>query len=325
MADIIYGIKQDLLPGDPSIEILQNSAEPLKQFFKTTLCGDYAAQGVGMRNIGSGIIDFTGNPVILPGSTLEKAFLYWGVMPPSGGPSDATGKINGNVIVGTLIGSPASPCWHPPIIEIYRADVTEHANLGVNTLTDFPSGSTGGENPQVVLKEPLLDGASLVLIFSNPSSIQKTIVINDGGETLSGTGLSSTTITDFTAPAAPVAKTTYIVADGQKHGTADGANFNNIIVAGPGAVTGIRPSDAFDGSDGSSAPDHDEDGLWDTLTIDVSPFVNPGDINATAAITANIDCLVYVAQVFGIETGGSCSGRGINYQEFISKNCFSDD
>lgn len=316
MADIIYGTKQNLLPIDTPNEPQLTSATPLEQFFKTTICGDYVAQGVGMRNFGSGVIDFTGNPDILPGSTLEKAFLYWGVMPPPEGPSDATGKINGNAIIGTLIASPASPCWPPPIIEIYRADVTAFTSIGVNNLTNFPSSSTGGENPQSVQTPPLLDGASLVLIFSNPNSTQKTIIINDGG------GASSTTITDFTAPVTPVAKTSYIVADGQKLGTTDRANFNNIIVAGPGTVTGIRPSDAFDGSDGSSAPNHSENGLWDTLTIDVSPFVASGDISATASINEGGDCLVYVAQVFSIETGGSCGGRGLNYQDFISKKCF---
>lgn len=316
MADIIYGIRECSLPIDTPIETLQNSAEPLEQFFKTTICGDYVAQGVGMRNIGSGLIDFTGNPDILPGSTLEKAFLYWGVIPPPDGPSDARGNINGNAIIGTLIASPPSPCWAPPTIEIYRADVTAFAALGVNTLTGFPSGSTSGEDPQIVQTPPLLDGASLVLIFSNPNSTQKTIVINDGG------GFFSTTITDFSAPPTVAAKTTYIVADGQKLGTSDRAIFNNIVVAGPGAVTGIRPNDAFDGSDGSAAPNHEQNGLWDTLTIDVSPFVNPGDVSAAASVVEGGDCLTYIAQVFGIETGGFCIGRGLNYHEFIPEKCF---
>lgn len=88
-------------------------------------------------------------------------------------------------------------------------------------------------------------------------------------------------------------------------------------MAGPGTVTGIRPSDTFDRSDGSSAPNHEQEGLWDTLTIDVSPFISSGDVTATAGIAEVGDCLIYVAQVLGIETGDTCGNRGVNYINFV--------
>ena len=60
--------------------------------------------------------------------------------------------------------------------------------------------------------------------------------------------------------------------------------FNGTEVAGP---------DAFFGADGA---------FWDTLTIDVSPLVAPGDTSATAEITSGTDCLGWIAQVFSVTT-----------------------
>lgn len=81
----------------------------LTEFFRITLNGDYTAKGIGMRNIGSGTIDLTGE--IPAGSTIEKAFLYWAVVPPGTGPADPNGRINGNLITGQIIASPTQPCW----------------------------------------------------------------------------------------------------------------------------------------------------------------------------------------------------------------------
>lgn len=290
----------------------------LTEFFRITLNGDYTAKGIGMRNIGSGTIDLTGE--IPAGSTIEKAFLYWGVIPVGTDPADPNGRINGNLITGQIIASPFQPCWQGEHIDNFRADVTQFVSTGTNiyNLTEFPSGRTDGGNPSSdPIVSPLQEGATLVVIFRNNSLPSKTIIINDGGITVPNETIPSTTTFNNLPPlSSPIsAKTTYIVADGQARFPGDKAIFNNIDVAGPG--TAIRPDDAFDGSDGKNLPNHADDGLWDTLTIDVSSLINNGDTEATAAILSGIggDCLTYIAQVLSLAIPQP--SRGINFQDLV--------
>lgn len=285
------------------------SPTPLTEFFRITLPGGFTAKGVGMRNRGFGNIDLTGE--IPSGSTIEKAFLYWAVMFCKDQPANPKGKINGNCITGTLIAVPQSPCWSPPEINVYRADVTSFVNNGVNTLTNFPSGVTNSTPPQDNATPPLLDGASLVVIFRNPALPSRTIIINDGGETLINPTTVTTTFNNIQPIASPVtAKTTYIVADGQFRFPNDRALFNNQPVAGPGTL--IKTADAFDGADGRSIPGYNLDGLWDTLTIDVSNRITPSDTTASASISNDTDCLTYIAQILSIDTPPP--SRGIDFR-----------
>lgn len=284
------------------------SPTPLTEFFRISLPGGCTAKGIGMRNRGFGDIDLTGE--IPPGSTIEKAFLYWAVMFNTDQPENPTGKINDNLITGTLIASPQGPCWSPPEINIYRADVTSFANNNINSLTEFPSGVTNSTPPQDDQTPPLLEGASLVVIFRNPALPTRTIIINDGGETITGFQTVSTSFNNIQPIASPVeAKTIYIVADGQFRFLHDTALFNNQPVAGPGTL--IKTADAFDGADGRAIPGYDLDGLWDTLTLDVSSKINVNDIDATASISDESDCLTYIAQVLYINNPSPT--RGINF------------
>ena len=80
--------------------------------------------------------------------------------------------------------------------------------------------ATEGNNVVEILPggdETFLEGASLVIIFSNPTFTTKQISINDGGVALNGNPLSeaSTIFTGFIVSDSPIAKTTYIVGDGQ--------------------------------------------------------------------------------------------------------------
>jgi len=294
----------DVAPGgQDQFDLLIGPQVPLAQSYSQTLQGDYVAAGVGMRNVGGGTI-----AMALPaGSTIEKAFLYWSIIRPAGPAAPNTGTLNGTPILGTLVGTSGSPCWlvAGDLIDNYRAEVTTIAVDGANTLTGFPSGVTDNSPPPSTVVAPLLEGATLVVVFENPAFDLNTVVIRDGAQTFADQGVS-TPFGMFTAApgnaADQAAQTSYVVADGQAVFPSDRASFNGLFVAGPG--TGLKPVDAFDGADGI-VPVSPTDGLWDTLNVDVSSFFTPGV--ATAATTdvdasLSVDCLTYVAQVLSVKT-----------------------
>lgn len=259
---------------------------PLKEFINATIKGDHVAKGVGMRGTGNGIIDFTGQ--IPSGSTILSGLLYWAIIQENNREVITTGTLNGTNINGNIVGVAGDPCWiDNGLIHVLYADVTNIVNTGVNTLTNFPTG------PDFETL-PLLEGASLIIIYQNPNSIQNTILVYDGAVSFSSEVVI--TMEGFTAPMEPLrAKTTYIVADGQPQDI-DTALFNGTVV---------QPDNAFPGADGP---------LWDTLTKDVSNLVNPGDTMVTADITTGPglgDCLTWLVQVFSVGSQSSHTKRGI--------------
>ncbi|MBM7867342.1 DUF3344 domain-containing protein [Heliobacterium gestii] len=274
---------------------------PLTEFYNHTLRGNYVAAGVGMRNRGFGTINIT-----LPaGSTILKAFLYWAVIRGTGDPPvPDTGTLNGTAITADVRYTSGDPLWPDGsgFIDAFRADVTGIAVAGANVLTDFPSGLGDATPPQDASTAfPLMEGASLVVIFQNPTFPRTTVVINDGAQTFVADTVS-TTLQNFEVYGPPVqAQTTYVVADGQARFADDKALFNGTIVAGPGSS--LKPQDAFNGADGTSLPGFAQDGLWDTLTVDVTSLVNIGDTSVEAAIrgiSGGGDALTYIAQVFAV-------------------------
>ncbi|MHA7138564.1 DUF3344 domain-containing protein [Rossellomorea arthrocnemi] len=240
---------------------------PLNEFYRTFQNGDYEAAGVSLRDNNTGTITIT-----LPAtSTITNAFLYWEAQENDATLSD-TGSLNDTPVTGTLIGSSTDLCWGRQAAHYFRADVTGIAQAGNNTVQITPGGS-----------ETLLEGASLVVVYSDPNLPTKHIIINDGGTALNSNPLiqASTTFSGFLASNQPLqARTTYIVGDGQP--AQDSAFFNGTEVAGP---------DAFVGADGP---------FWDTLTFDISTLVAPGDTTATAEIRTSSDCLGWIAQVFSV-------------------------
>lgn len=277
---------------------------PLAPFRSLSLAGDVVAAGVGLRNTGAGTISIS----IPPGALIAQALLYWSIIAPQEPP--LTASLNGHPTTGTLIAQAGDPCWPnlnaadavPPTIFnwVFRADVSSFVVSGANTIADVPSGLTGGEDPLAHPDAyPLADGASLVVVYTSPGSLQRSIVINDGGQTFFGDTIATTL--GIAAPGAvpPIsARTIYIVADGQASLPHDGALFNQTPVAGPGSS--IRPNDAFDGADGGGSTA--ANGLWDTLVVDVSALVQPADGAATASVVSGdkLDCLTWVAQVLSV-------------------------
>jgi PKD repeat protein len=231
--------------------------------------GGYAAHGVGTWGSSCGTIALSGIPA---GATIEKAFIYW-VCPSTYG-LDTFIYLNGNGISGTQIGKDG-------ILYGYRAEVTSlvsgNGDYGVTDITTSY-------------------GASLVVVFSDPSSSPVVVVINDGMDTNYGQGLphwlTGTTFSGFEASENPQAYVTYIMGDGQKFNTNgfpyDKYSFNGNVIA----------IDEGDGSDGNG----DTHG-WDTDTYDVSSYVSEDDTFATANIYENNDELNWVTCVFSVTTG----------------------
>ena len=266
------------------------SASLANAFYSTTINGDYVAAGVGMRGTGSGTITIAGIP---SGSTVVKAVLYWAIVDTP--PENATfknGTFAGTAITGILIGTDTDPCWgYTTTTYAYRADVTSLVSgNGGYALTGFATGPATPVNSYgEATIPPLCEGASLVVVYSNPASACRDIVIYDGADTINETVSSvSTGMTGFTASAAPSAKTTYIVADGQDQ-FSDDTIFNGVTLASD--TTAMPETTSFEGSDGK---------LWDTDTYDVSAYVLAGDTSCTVKLQRGSDCLVHTAQVFSV-------------------------
>jgi hypothetical protein len=250
------------------------------QNYTTQLKGDYVAAGVGLRaGTGSGTITLPAAP---GGSTIFKAFLYWSVVNSTASGTFAMGNINGNAITGTNYATTASPCWDNPMqrqIYNYVADVTGFASFGPNTLTGFSSGGA----PLFPPTEPLLEGASLVVVYANSASPAHQVDIYQGARSFSGPPVETLTMSGFTAVAG-TSQTSWIVADGQP----DPSLRNKTYVDGS-----ITQADTLGGADGN---------FWDTNTQSVTANVPPGDtsIQVGAESTNDFgayDCITWDAQV----------------------------
>jgi lysophospholipase L1-like esterase len=268
-----------------------------------TVHGGYTAAGIGMRNLGYGTISITGVPT---GATIQSATLLWDILANQTDPTFAKGTFNGNPVTGTEWASGASPCWPVSSNLSYEADVTSLVNgNGSYKLAGFATGESDGADPwNVGSTPPLLEGASLVVVYTLASMPETTIQIAEGAtETQSG-NTASATLSGFTASVRPSATTTYIVADGQEAGNT--AAFNGTTL----------PGVSFPGADPQAVPNYSQGNLWDTVTTDVSSLVNPGDRSATLAVTGYNDCLVWVGQVLAVRN--AATGTVIGFGDSVA-------
>jgi hypothetical protein len=207
-------------------------------------------------------------------------------------PALADGIINGTPITGSFIGTTEDPCWTGDI-HVYVKDVTAEVLPGANNvLTGFASSG-------VIATLPLLEGASIVLIYSDALSPKRTVIIHEGAVSFAAPPAESTTFTGFNAGAG-TSQTTYVMADGQ----------------------GLRNRTLVDGTetadfvlDGTSTPGSI---YWDNLTQNISAFIPPGDtavtVEAESLNFGGFDCLTWVAQVLSvpaIQGGGPPAVGGI--------------
>lgn len=265
---------------------------PLAQSFFNTFEGDYVSAGVGMRDSGPPGGGTIALPAIPGGASVQQAFLYWAYIdePPANG-SNPNITINGNAIAGSYIGTTGDPCWTASgAIDVFVADVTAYALPGANNaITGLPSSGS----PAVV---PLLDGASIVLIYDDPGAPLRTVIIHEGAVTFTMPPTETTTFTGFDA-AAGSSRTTWVVADGQP---------------------GLRNQTWVDGNmtadfvlDGSSTPGTP---YWDDLTQDVSADVPANDTDLTVGASSEnfgaADCITWVAQVLSVPAKAVVEGEG---------------
>jgi lysophospholipase L1-like esterase len=264
-----------------------DAAGALSTVSSVTVKGGYTAAGIGMRNLGYGTISITGVPA---GATVKSATLLWDVLADNADPTFAQGTFDGTAITGTEWASGASPCWAPTSNFSYEAGVTSLVTgNGSYNLTGFATGESDGADPwNVGSTPPLLEGASLVVVYTLASMPQTTIQIGEGATETDSGNTATATLDGFAAGASPVVTTTYIVGDGQYGNSA--ATFNGTTV----------PGITFPGADPQAVPNYSLGNLWDTSTTDVSSLVNPGDTSATLSVTGNEDCLVWVGQVLAV-------------------------
>lgn len=263
---------------------------PLSLVYDVEQKGDYLAAGVGMRGTGPPGSGTIAMPALPGGAVVTKSFLYWAVMEDGTPASLASGTINGNNIVGTLIGSTTEPCWDPlsppPDFDIhaYVADVTGfEVTGGNNSLTNFASGGPPGDNTV----PPILEGATLVVVYSDAAAPNKRIQIQEGAVTFVGGPSETTTFSGWTAVAGS-SQTTWVVADGQQGGTFPAPN-NRVLVDGTitadPALNGFGPGTQY----------------WDTLTQSVTAFIPPADTAVTVEVeSVTTDCITWVAQVLSV-------------------------
>lgn len=297
-------------------EVNSQAGAYLKSYSSTTLHGGYVAHGVGMRNLGYGTIKITDVPA---GSSVSKAYLFWAVIGPKSmrvpDPNPALpvhvynyakGKFDGHAITGTLIGSSANPCWGGDYIWGYRADVHSYVTKGGNDsyyLAGFASGTTNGQDPfSVGSPFPMIDGASLVILFTKTGYPTTTIKIYNGMTTASYDPLHQTIPGINAVAPTGFAYSTFVVADGQNDYDYPGST-HFFFDALPAVWSGADPN--------GNAVNYSLGNLWDTVTVDLHKLLKPPepdfwfstyDSNGSAA-----DCVTWEAQVLAYSSGNQDS------------------
>jgi hypothetical protein len=260
----------------------QPPSTSLSQSFNVTLEGDYVASGVGLRGgtapsygppPATGPIKISGIPA---GATVVRAFLYWGMLDNGLELSLGQLNINGQPVIGSLIGSGPDTCWGRSNSFTFRADVTPLVTgNGTYTLSDF---ATGGN----ILSE----GASLVVIYQLAGAPTKTIILDDGNISIpQGTSTGTASFSGFTTVGTISATTTFMVGDGQEQqGFNTAATFTGNL--GTLSFPGL-----FAANDGP---------LWDSDTFNVSSLIGVGNTSDSATVTLVSDCVLWSAQAFSV-------------------------
>ena len=250
-----------------------NSSLNLSKSFE--LRGDFTAAGVGLRGVGSGVINLNGIPA---GASVYRAYLYWATLGSANTYTSPT--LNGVPVFGSLIGTSGDTCWGVQHNFVYRADVSSIVtDNGMYTIAGLPADLVIGNNSQ---------GASLVVVYRLDSQPFRTILFEDGAVSLDTVRTSYTnTIGGFT-PDQPLtsARIAYLVGDGQAQWDSGNLNFNGTPIG----------ANVFSGKDGK---------YWGTHVFDVTNLVTGSPVTTTIHDTdpANPntpDCLLWAASVFSV-------------------------
>jgi gliding motility-associated-like protein len=169
---------------------LRDGNDALGQTYNVTACGlnyAYASQLTTTRGGYPG----TGFPTTLTISgipacaSIVQAYAYWGV---STGTNNTNYTFNGTPGNATLIGTGPDKCWGLGGSSNYRADVTALVTgNGVYTL-DCGTGAND------------TDGATLIIIYTDPSvAYEGTLILDDGCQVNTSGGQETHTMTGFSA------------------------------------------------------------------------------------------------------------------------------
>lgn len=289
--------------GTPAKSQTSAASLSLVQSLRFTNAG-FVQAGIGLRNVGSGTISIhTPIPVI----NVARAILYWTTMDAGTAKTPATAGqdviyLNGERIVGTLIGSTASPCWGSPNIYVYRADVTgDIARRGGAVGDQFVSVQSAivtSMSPWTAVATQQAESAHLIIVYRDSTTVGTYTQIFDAAGFPGSFGILGTT--SFTAPFA-VAHTAgkpvsigYALADGQLFGVPQPNSKSFTWTSGvttttlaTGEIYGRDPSlTSFSSIKGS---------LSDTPEYDVTANTPAGALSGTFTWNTANDCLTAVA------------------------------
>jgi hypothetical protein len=291
--------------------------------------GDYVVGGVGLRGLGdaSGFAKGTINipdtvqatatnmksPDVPPGADIVAAYLYWETVEKDKSTlAGQHGFFNGYAITADILGPSTPTSWSSggcsgssggtTTLRFYRADVRPYLPLDSNGGIQTPNATMPG-NYEVRLADsgsngggaPLTLGASLVIVYRvlSPAVPLNAILLYDGAFAPSNqtTGSEMTLMMQgfYQPAAAPKAKLTHIVGDGQAN-KSEQVSFNSNVLTSPYPA---HLNAAFPGI---------YNGSWDNATWDVSGLVKGGltgfDVSEMTSVSAS-------------SSGGGCVDWGV--------------
>lgn len=243
--------------------------------------GTFSGLGYRMVSNGVGLATRAGAPAagnitiagIPAGATIRKAFLYWTTI----GGADKVAIFQGVGRKGSLVGGAQDTCWFVNGLtpnRTYRAAVPLASVPGNGVYSVSGVGGIGGVDGQ---------GASLVIVYSTPSTLKGFVHLRHGAMTVNDTNESmSHKFTGLSLPTAPVSRQLRV-------GLGDGQSFNENPMKFAG--TNVTPVDFFGGSDGA---------MWDDRSIGISAALLPvGATSRSNSIQTVNDCLVWSYAALG--------------------------
>ncbi len=280
-----------------------NALRFFKNYFVT---GDYLVAGVGLRGTGvggiaTGEIHFSGTNVVPPDADIMAAFAFWQTVVTNNSVAGTTGAtFRGHDISSTAVElnpDGTAPCWSSGggaggasgahRMKAYRADVLQFLGqktdgngqpIGKRLVNDADLAAAGLPPNIVQLPDagrgnvvPSTAGASLLVIYRDPSAPLRGIVIYNGGYTMDNSSQAfNLNVQGFFQASTinPQARMSQIVGDGQP-------NFGEQVTVN-GAVVATNP---FSGADGPVG-----DPAWDTWTLP-TPLPIGGD---AASVTIGV-------------------------------------
>jgi uncharacterized repeat protein (TIGR01451 family) len=284
-------------------------AAPITRFSRFVGTVNFVATGGTLRTQPN-----TGNPCLVgasntaavagipAGSTILAAYLYWGG---SGAAVDANVTLNGNAIAAsrtfttTFVNGGTNYPYFGGFANV-TALVAGNGNftfggLTVNTGAPFCASSA------------VVSGWGLVVIFQNAAENLRAINVFDGLQFFRGSSLTLTP-DGFRVPTAPINGRMAIVAwegDPQNstplNGFSEQLTFNGNALDDGINVAGSDPLlQPYDGTVNSIGVNTSYGVDVDTFTV--SPFLAPGQTNATTVFSAGGDLVLLTAQVVSVTT-----------------------